>query len=588
MSSNENHNTRDEAPKSPGGLDLAWTLSSALIVGVAVFLRFYELGLKPFHHDEGVNGWFLTTLFREGVYRYDPANYHGPTLYYIALAFAKIFGLETVTVRASVAVFGVLIVVLALFLWRYIGKTGALFAALFLAVSPGMVFISRYFIHEIFFVFLGLGLVLSVVFFILKAKAGPWALVWAGVLILAAFSPPVFSIAASAGASDTAAYWSLAAFLFALEAVMIYFVIRILREWNGGRPLYLILASCCAALMFATKETAFITLGTMLIAVLCVRIWLGIYSRRTSSDAGRIDDEGLGWKAFREGLEAAGPALVALTAAAVFVFLGVLLFSSFFTYWEGVGKAFEAYAIWIKTGSKDHTQGGAFAYLKWAWEIEAPILLLSAAGVAIAIFKARHRFAIFVGLWAFGLFAAYSIIPYKTPWLALSFLLPMCISAGCAVNELTASRRYEVKAAGILAGLAAAAILAFQAWDLNFVRYDDESLPYVYAHTKREFLDLTAEIDRIAEKSGKGHDAAIDIVSPDYWPLVWYVRDYEKAVFHGRMIDRSQAEMIIAKQGEQDAAVSRRFLSRYEIVGYYPLRPGVDLVLLVRRDIGAP
>src|SRR6185295_912080 len=107
--------------------------------------------MKPLHHDEGVNGFFLMDLFRKGEYHYDPANYHGPTLYYIALAFSKIFDNEmnTTTIRASVAGWGVLIVVLCSYLRRYIGKTGSLFAALFVAVSPGMVFISRYFIHEI-------------------------------------------------------------------------------------------------------------------------------------------------------------------------------------------------------------------------------------------------------------------------------------------------------------------------------------------------------------------------------------------------------------------------------------------------------
>jgi len=38
----------------------------------------------PLHHDEGVNGNFLVRLVREGAYNYDPANYHGPTLYYFA------------------------------------------------------------------------------------------------------------------------------------------------------------------------------------------------------------------------------------------------------------------------------------------------------------------------------------------------------------------------------------------------------------------------------------------------------------------------------------------------------------------------
>src|SRR6478735_3884397 len=163
--------------KSP---DLMWLLSCVLITITATALRFALLSLKPLHHDEGVNGWFLTNLFRDGLYKYDPANYHGPTLYYISLAFAKVFGLETVTVRASVAIFGVLTVVLTLFLWRYIGKIGSLAAALFLALSPGMVFISRYFIHETLFVFLSLAIVVSIVMFIEKRQAGIFAIGWTG------------------------------------------------------------------------------------------------------------------------------------------------------------------------------------------------------------------------------------------------------------------------------------------------------------------------------------------------------------------------------------------------------------------------
>ena len=165
-----------DAAKEP--VDIGWLLNSAAITAVAAFLRFYWLDLKPFHHDEGVNGFFLTTLFRSGTYHYDPANYHGPTLYYIALAFAKVFGLETIPVRSSVAIFGVLTVVLTLFLKRYLGKIGTLSAALFLALSPGMVYISRYFIHEMFFVFCSLAFVVAIVYFIDKRKAGPFAAVW--------------------------------------------------------------------------------------------------------------------------------------------------------------------------------------------------------------------------------------------------------------------------------------------------------------------------------------------------------------------------------------------------------------------------
>src|SRR3982751_1969336 len=122
--------------------DILWLASCAFVTAVAAFLRFFWLTLKPLHHDEGVNGFFLTNLFRDGVYKYDPANYHGPTLYYIALGFVEAFGLNTDSIRSSVAIFGVLTVALVLYLRRYIGDKGSFYAGLFIALSPGMVFIS--------------------------------------------------------------------------------------------------------------------------------------------------------------------------------------------------------------------------------------------------------------------------------------------------------------------------------------------------------------------------------------------------------------------------------------------------------------
>jgi hypothetical protein len=142
-----------------------------------------------------------------------------------------------------------------------------------------------------------------------------------------------------------------------------------------------------------------------------------------ADDADEIDDSFLNWSTF---LHAVGGRtdvlLISTAAAAIFIYLGVLFFSSFFTYPEGVKAAFEAYALWTKTGSKDHTQNGMWAYFEWGFQSEAPIFVLSAIGTLLAFMKARHRFAMFAGLWAFGLLAAYTLIPYKTPWLALSFL----------------------------------------------------------------------------------------------------------------------------------------------------------------------
>jgi len=569
-----------------GRTDYFWLVSCFLITTLAAFLRFFQLGLKPFHHDEGVNGFFLTTLFREGIYKYDPANYHGPTLYYISLAFARVFGLETITVRWSVAVFGVLTVALALYLKRYIGRIGSLFTALFLALSPGMVFISRYFIHEIFFIFLSLAIVVSILFFLDKRRAGVFAIGWMVLVLLMCFLPSSLNLASAlAGENNMTALWAFRAAFFIVEAVLVFFVIRMLLAWNDGRPIYLLLASASGALMFATKETAFITLGTMLIACACVWIWQKIRGK-SAIGTDELSGENLSWPKFREALGSGNDLLlISVGSAVVFIYINVLFFSSFFSHSEGVKGAIEAYTIWTKTSNKDHTQNGIWGYLTWGMKIEAPIMILSVLGTVIAFIKARHRFAMFAGLWAFGLFAAYTIIPYKTPWLALSFLLPMCIAAGYGINELAASTNLMSKiAAGLLAVLASA-VLAFQTYELNFVRYDDEDRVYVYAHTKREFLDLIKEIERYANKSGKGNNAAVEIVTPDYWPMVWYLREYPKAIFQAKLVDTDTAEMIVAKKGDQDKEAIRIYSANYRYAGSYALRPGVDLMLLVRKDL---
>jgi uncharacterized protein (TIGR03663 family) len=583
MSEQENQIMTDDKQQTA---DKLWLVGCSIITAIAAFVRFYNLELKPLHHDEGVNGFFLTTLFREGVYKYDPSNYHGPTLYYFALAFSKMFGFNTVSIRASVAIFGVLTVVLAFFLKNYIGKIGSLAAALFLALSPGMVFISRYFIHEILFVFFSFAIVVGVLYFIEKQKAGVFAISAMTFLLLICLLPTALNLANAIGEQNATLVWIVRVGLFAVEAVLVFLIMRMLLAWNEGRAIYLILASASAVLLFATKETAFITIATMLIACLCVWIWRKIYRAAFGEPkANEIEPVELTWRNFRARVgDSSDLTLLIVAVSVVFAYVGILFFSSFFTYSEGVSKAFEAYSLWTKTGTKDHTQNGIWAYLKWGMKLESPILLLSALGTLIALAKARHRFAVFAGFWALGMFAAYTIIPYKTPWLALSFLLPMCIIGGYGVNELLAAKDKIVKLLGALVLLFAAAILGIPTYDLNFQRYDDDSMPYVYAHTKRGFHDLIKQIEYYADKSGKSKDAAIEIVSPDYWSMPWYMREYPKAIFHGQFADATASEMIVASTA-QTAELNRRYGASYKHAGTYPLRPGVDLILLVRKDL---
>ncbi len=46
------------------------------------------------HADEGVNADKLGTLLEQGRYEYSSVEFHGPTLYYATLAFARLHGIE--------------------------------------------------------------------------------------------------------------------------------------------------------------------------------------------------------------------------------------------------------------------------------------------------------------------------------------------------------------------------------------------------------------------------------------------------------------------------------------------------------------
>lgn len=136
-----------------------WAIGLALVLGTGALLRLADLERKPMHHDEGVNGFFLQKLARDGEYRYDPHNYHGPTLYYLAWLTTRATGLTTFGVRLSTALAGLGCLGLLLALGPRVPRGARLGAAALLAVSPGAVYFSRYFIHESLVLLFTLGVV---------------------------------------------------------------------------------------------------------------------------------------------------------------------------------------------------------------------------------------------------------------------------------------------------------------------------------------------------------------------------------------------------------------------------------------------
>jgi uncharacterized protein (TIGR03663 family) len=119
-----------------------------LIIGLAAFLRFFLLGMKPPHFDEGINGWFVDQMVRNGFYKYDPTNYHGPLHFYLLFLSQTLFGRNLWALRLPVVLVSISCVWLTLKFEPFVGRNVSRLAALAMAVSPGFVFYGRYSIHE--------------------------------------------------------------------------------------------------------------------------------------------------------------------------------------------------------------------------------------------------------------------------------------------------------------------------------------------------------------------------------------------------------------------------------------------------------
>jgi uncharacterized protein (TIGR03663 family) len=500
----------------------AWWTAVIYIAAVAMFLRFYDLPLKPLHHDEGVNTLFLTNLVRPPhAYAYNPGNYHGPTLFYFGWLSAAVFGLTTVAIRLVTAVAGLAVVLLVLLLRRQLGAAGSLAAAALLAVSPGAVYYSRYFIHE-------------------------------SLLVCFTVATVVFAV-----------HW-----------------------WTHRRPAFLHLAAASAAMMFATKETAIISAIVLTVAAgaACVILdartaigrgasgpFLHVLSSAIVTRARAVPGE----VAQRGGLFAVALAL------GVFVTVNLLFYTSLFTHWQGAVDALRTFAVWTRTGTTAHTRPW-HTYIRWLTAEELSLAMLGLAGVVTALWRAENRLSVFAGLWTLGVIAAYSIIPYKTPWLTLNMIAPLAISAGHACETAWPHRRRLPGPAFGIAALAAVGLGAFQSIVLSFSQYDNVRYPYVYAHTSREALGLVREIDRIQTLNP---GASIAVTSRDHFPLSWYLRAY-RAGYYGRPV--VTGDPIIVASDSQQAVLDASLGQPFELVGSYRLRPGVQLVLYVRRDLRRP
>jgi sugar lactone lactonase YvrE/4-amino-4-deoxy-L-arabinose transferase-like glycosyltransferase len=137
------------------------TIVFALIIILAIFTRFYKLEPRVMSHDETSHVYFSWLFFRGNGYAHDPVT-HGPMQFHIVALSYFLFGDSDTSARIPAVLFSIATVGFIWFYRRYLGRVGAIIAALMFTISPYMLYYGRYVRNEAFVALFGVMMIWAI------------------------------------------------------------------------------------------------------------------------------------------------------------------------------------------------------------------------------------------------------------------------------------------------------------------------------------------------------------------------------------------------------------------------------------------
>ncbi len=361
-----------------------WEVALYLVIIItSVIAHLWALDRMALHHDESIHAWSSWRLYtgaggfncwngldeagkpRGGVsaptYCYDPV-YHGPSLYYATVLAYFLFGDGDAQARLPMAVAGMLLVASAWWLRPYVGRRGALVAAVLLGFTPALLYYTRFARHDGLMVLWELWMFIGALRWLDTGRAR-----W---LYLAS--------AALALAISTHELYYILFFIFGVFVLM-----RLLAEGRFARYLNVFLLGVigiCLVLMVLNPKVplgqglyfgqkAFLVASAFVLAWLCQRLW-----DPTPTLIPRLREL---WVEQRESL------WIALT---ILVSIYVTLYSSFFAYMPGAFTGIYAgLAYWLGSQQEYARGDQPWYYYLIQLPLYEPLAVVATVGTVIAM-----------------------------------------------------------------------------------------------------------------------------------------------------------------------------------------------------------
>ena len=420
----------------------------AVIALAALGLRLWELDGRTMHYDESLHVHYAWKLAIGEGYVHSPWM-HGPFQVHIVALMFKLFSDSDLTARLAYALFGSGLVALPFFLRTYLGRTGAIVTAVLLALSPSLLYFSRFGRNEILMAFWAVAL-LVLMWRYLNGEKDRYLYMAAAVLALAfATKETAYIIVGIFGA---------ALFLMSLPDIVAVALGRSRLSDLKGAPVFLILL-----------VTLTLPQWSALAGLLQGALGVVMVNDEQGLDVGFPVGSGWFWS-----LGIIGVILVATTAfgmiwrwrvwlicAGIFYGIWVTFYTTAFTRCGGVftsivhpsrfveefpselGSCVDGLytGIWQGLGywmaQQEVARGGQPWYYHFVLGSVYEFLPLLFGTAAIVYYLKRlDLFGLMLGFWAIATLAAYTVAGEKMPWLIANVTVPFILLAGKLIGDL--------------------------------------------------------------------------------------------------------------------------------------------------------
>lgn len=505
---------------------LSFLFLVVLALGLGSFYRIPKLDTRPMHTDEAILGMKLADYAQTGHFQYDPKDYHGPALHQVSLLWSKIAGWGDPTtwtesdLRWVAVLCGLGLLIVTLMFGDVLGRLGTALAMLMCAVSPMMVYYSRYFIMEMQLTLL-IAMTLGCFWRYSQGGSRLWLLLAGCTLGFQHATKETFILNVAAAIAG----WIVARTLVG--------------DFQPQKSSSLRLSS------YSARNRASLPTLWVLIPALVISV--------ASFSNGFRD-----WHAVQDSL------------------------TTYMNYMDRSGgsgheKPWHYYLtliFWRRDGLIwSESMIGILGLIGMFYALVGEFKN-----------RARQAFLVFLSVYTVVLFGIYSVLSYKTPWCILSAQYSLTLLAGVGAAWIWTwldgrITRFLYKIAigvGIyfLCGQSKFATMEYRA---------DQRNPYVYSHTTTDLLRLVTEVRKIAEEKGATFSAQV-INRDSGWPLPWYWRTLPKVGYQMAVPEGIDAPVIVVDSDQLPVVKAKLGDREYEERGPYGLRPGIYLTLLVEKE----